>query len=142
MLCFALSRVLRLAPVVALACSSSDDSRPPAFGGDLSEEVSAVACWTLRSDGPKLSGSTLLVKDEPAPCAADGMQCPLEQTEELTVDCESGQQAHAFCERSIWRLRCVFFPDGHAGDTGAVQAGGAGGAAGAPASSAGTDHPG
>jgi hypothetical protein len=127
--------ILGLAAATLLCCGeASQDEHPPPLSGE--PPPIPIACSTLVDDGFELEADTIMVDGEPADCAQDEMVCPLEQSSELldraaelAAECQPGEELHAECTQSFWRLTCLRSPTapGTAGSAGAAGMAGAGG---------------
>jgi hypothetical protein len=118
---------LLCAAAVSGCCDCDDDDRPARLTQSETPPL-VVACSTLRTAGFELEGTSLLVDQNPAACASDGMSCPIEQTEQLAeaADCEPVEEVFAFCDAGYWRLSCADLRAGSTPDGGGAGAAGSG----------------
>ena len=95
-------RLAACALALATMACSDDPERPPPYTAPSPEELRS--CIELRQRG-ELVGDEFSIDNEPANCAALGMECALTQSTEVTARCDAGR-GHAWCDGRVWRFNC------------------------------------
>jgi hypothetical protein len=94
--------LLLCASALAGSGCSEDPERPPPYTATRPGDLRG--CVVLRERG-ELASDEFTVDGKRAYCAADGLECALPETADVSRRCDGGL-GHASCDGEVWRFRC------------------------------------